>query len=355
MAVYYNEFDPYCAQWLRNLMAEDLIPAGEVDERDIRQVQASELVGFDVCHFFAGLGGWAFALRLAGVPDDYPLWTGSCPCQPFSGAGKRKAFADPRHLWPVWQSLIAERHPSIILGEQVAKAPDWLALVRRDLDSMDYAMGAMPIEAASAGADHFRDRYFFVAHANKPLVRELTRTGKLPDAQSDERSSGGAVADSNGESGKIKPAEPGDSGTRPWEEFTGHRDGSAVAITDNIGGQRRRSVASETRLNGPADDGVGPMADTHLAGLEGWQRGDLGERPDECAAGTGGAAFREGDETELFLCPDGKWRRSPPPGVRWVAHGIPARASKLRALGNAIDTRPAVAFIQAALGAIHGR
>ena len=66
MAAYYNEFDPYAAQWLRNLIAAGLIPAGEVDERSIVDVAPSDLAGFVQCHFFAGIGGWALAARLAG-------------------------------------------------------------------------------------------------------------------------------------------------------------------------------------------------------------------------------------------------------------------------------------------------
>ena len=84
---YYNEFDPYAAQWLRNLIDAGHIPKGEVDSRSIKDVKASDLTGFVQCHFFAGLGGWSHALRLAGWPEDRPVWTGSCPCQPFSAAG----------------------------------------------------------------------------------------------------------------------------------------------------------------------------------------------------------------------------------------------------------------------------
>lgn len=126
-ATYYNEIEPYPAQWLRNLMAAGLIPQGEVDERSIRDVRPDDLKGFTSCHFFAGLGGWPYALRLAGWPDDRPVWTGSCPCQPFSVAGRRKGFGDDRDLWPVWRGLIAERRPSVVFGEQVASASAWLA------------------------------------------------------------------------------------------------------------------------------------------------------------------------------------------------------------------------------------
>lgn len=58
---YYNEFDPHAAQWLRNLMEIGLIPFGEVDERSILDVTSNDLKGYTQCHFFAGIGGWAYA------------------------------------------------------------------------------------------------------------------------------------------------------------------------------------------------------------------------------------------------------------------------------------------------------
>src|SRR5258708_24816290 len=116
MTAYYNENDPYCAAWLRNLIAANLLAPGDVDDRDIRDIAPNELVSYTQCHFFAGIGGWSYALRLAGVPDDFPLWTGSCPCQPFSSAGKRLGFADERHLWPSWFHLISVCRPTTILG-----------------------------------------------------------------------------------------------------------------------------------------------------------------------------------------------------------------------------------------------
>jgi DNA (cytosine-5)-methyltransferase 1 len=162
---YYNEVNPYAAQWLRNLIKAGHIAAGDVDERSIVDVRADDLRGYVQCHFFAGIGGWSYALRLAGWPDDRPVWTGSCPCQPFSKVGGRKGFDDTRHLWPVWRELVAERRPAIMFGEQAASAVDWLRLVRGDLETLEYTMGSMPIEAASIGAPHKRDRFWFVAYA----------------------------------------------------------------------------------------------------------------------------------------------------------------------------------------------
>src|SRR5690606_110758 len=133
---YYNENDAFAAEWLRRLIASGLIAPGEVDERSIEDVRPDDLRGFTQCHFFAGIGGWSYALRLAGWPDDRPVWTGSPPCQPFSSAGKKKGEADDRHLWPAWFRLIKAVRPGIIFGEQVASklGREWLHRVRFDLE-----------------------------------------------------------------------------------------------------------------------------------------------------------------------------------------------------------------------------
>src|SRR6266705_38761 len=117
---YYNDSDPFIGAWLRNLIAAGLIPAGEVDERPIQEVSPGDVQGYTQVHFFAGIGGWAYALGLAGWPADRPVWTGSCPCQPFSSAGARRSHRDERHLWPAWFHLIRECHPVTVFGEQVS-------------------------------------------------------------------------------------------------------------------------------------------------------------------------------------------------------------------------------------------
>ena len=277
MAVYYNEWDPYAAQWLRNLISADLIAPGDVDERSIADVRSSDLAGYAQCHFFAGIGGWSYALRLAGWPDDRPVWTGSCPCQPFSVAGKHGGFDDPRHLWPEFARLIENARPPTVFGEQVAGASDWLRLVRGDLEAMGYAVGCMPIEAASANADHFRDRYWLVAHGY-------------------------------GKRSQISLGEPGDIAT-----------------------QRQAAAGDRVRIL---------VDDPGFGWGKGWTEHEFHIRG--FAAAVAGVKDRQYVE-----CPDRKWRRLPPPRVRWLGIGISARVAKLRAFGNSIDPRPAAQFIGA--------
>ena len=166
MTAYYNEIEAYPAAWLVNLAKAGHIAPGTVDNRSIVDVQPDDVSKFTQAHFFAGIGVWSYALRLAGWPDDRPVWTGSCPCQPFSAAGKRGGTDDPRHLWPEWFRLIRECRPPVIFGEQVASKDGlaWLDLVYADLESAGYAVAAFDLCAAGAGAPHIRQRIYFVAH-----------------------------------------------------------------------------------------------------------------------------------------------------------------------------------------------
>ncbi|WP_258307677.1 DNA cytosine methyltransferase, partial [Klebsiella pneumoniae] len=168
MVAYYNEIDPHAAQHLRNLIDAGHIAPGVVDTRSIEDVPPNDLIGFNQCHFFAGIGGWSLALRRAGWPDSRPAWTASCPCQPFSAAGKGKGFADERHLWPSAHWLVGQRRPVVVFGEQSgsADANDWIDLVQADVEALGYAFGAVAFPSASVGAPHQRDRAYWVADAD---------------------------------------------------------------------------------------------------------------------------------------------------------------------------------------------
>lgn len=176
MTVYYNENNPYCAQWLHNLVAADLIPAGRVDERSILNIRPHELRDYSQCHLFTGIGGWPYALHLCKWPAAVPIWTGSCPCQPFSSANTQgKGQNDSRHLWPHFSWLIDECHPPIIVGEQVADAINWgwWDHAARDLERSGYSVGATILQADAFGADHRRRRLYWVAHSNSSGLERL--------------------------------------------------------------------------------------------------------------------------------------------------------------------------------------
>jgi DNA (cytosine-5)-methyltransferase 1 len=168
---FYNEHDPFAAAWLRELIKAGHIAPGVVDQRSIEDISPDELIPYTQCHFFAGIGVWSYALRRAGWPDDKPVWTGSCPCQPFSTAGKRGGTTDERHLWPAFHHLISQRRPPVVFGEQVASKDGiaWLTSVSTDLEATGYDFAAADLCAAGIGAPHIRQRLYFVANA--PDVR----------------------------------------------------------------------------------------------------------------------------------------------------------------------------------------
>jgi DNA (cytosine-5)-methyltransferase 1 len=338
MTAYYNEIDPYAAEWLRNLIKAGHIADGEVDERSIVDVRADDLVGFTQCHFFAGIGVWSYALRLAGWPDDRPVWTGSCPCQPFSAAGKGKGFDDERHLWPVFHRLIAECCPPVVLGEQVASADGlvWLDAVCADLEASHYAAGAVDCCAAGVGAPHIRQRLWWVGK-------------RLADAES-----GGRVWRGYGAEGVHQPGRAQEGTLREHDVA----DGEAGRLADaDAGGRDARVGHDDARRDELHDEGCGEagrLADADDAGLEGRPRAAGGAA--ELASGAGGVAGRPGPtdgfwrDADWLYCRDGKWRPVEP-GTFPLAHGASARVGRLRAYGNAIVAPVAATFVRAVMEA----
>ena len=337
---YYNEWDPYCAAWLRNLMDAGHIPAGDIDTRSIEDVRPDELAGYVQCHFFAGIGGWPLALALAGWPVDRPVWTGSCPCQPFSAAGKGLGFEDERHLWPAWQHLIAQCRPAVIFGEQVASkdADPWIDLVHADMEGMGHAFGCVPFPSAGVGAPHIRDRNYWVADlcseglaqriGNGRVQRETmgSSSRKAPVCGSDVS----RVAHSDSPERKARDVQPSCAG----EGGQGRMDSVLRSTPDGlahthvvVGGQGRAidrgwdSRSHARAWSGSGGDGV--LVD---------------EQP--------GPLHSFWADADWLLCTDGKWRPVEP-GTFPLAHGIPNRVGRLRANGNAIVPQAAAEFIRA--------
>ena len=242
---YYNEIDPKAAAWLRELIKQGHIAQGEVDERSIIDVRSEDLRGFTQCHFFAGIGVWSYALRKAGWADDRPVWTGSCPCQPFSAAGKGDEFADERHLWPAWFRLIQECRPVAIFGEQVASkdALSWLDHVSTDLEGEDYTIGSVSTVSCGFGAPHIRQRLYFVAHSSTSgHTRGESRggTGKERESGRPVADSGivGDLADTNGQRlDRLTPSGIHErwNGEEGNEQEKGSADGSCGGDSDRCG------------------------------------------------------------------------------------------------------------------------
>jgi len=198
---FYNENDPFAAEWLRQLIALGEIPSGVVDERSIIEIEPNELEDFKQCHFFAGIGVWAYAIKQADWPKEKQVWTGSCPCQPFSNAGSKLGINDERHLWPAWFKLIKHCKPTVIFGEQVASAQVigkvkanhesvWIDQVQTDLEKSHYATGFAVLPACGFGAPHVRQRLWFLA--NTGGVRQ-SRPGQLETPSNSKASALGKV------------------------------------------------------------------------------------------------------------------------------------------------------------------
>lgn len=296
MVAWYNEIDKKKAAWLRELIKAGLISPGVVDERSIKDVKADELREYTQCHFFAGIGGWSYALRLAGWPDARPVWTGSCPCQPFSAAGQQKAQSDERHLWPDWFGIIREYRPTVVFGEQVerAVAHGWLDDAFHDLEAEGYACAPIVLPALCVGNPHKRDRIWFVGDSQYNGFPAATITG--------------------GNGSAVQYCEEGQDSA---SEFAG--TGEICALADSTGvGQPGQGQVAEPMYPAARDNGQANQPEYVGAGLK-W-----------------------------LECPDGRIRIIES-GVPVLADGLSKDIRELSAhgFGDAIVSKVAAEFIKA--------
>ena len=329
---YYNDNDPKAAAWLRELIKQNIIPPGDVDERSIEDVTKSDLQGYTQCHFFAGIGGWSEALRLAEWPTDRPVWTGSCPCQPFSSAGKQKGTKDPRHLWPEFYRLIAECKPNIIFGEQVERAVGmgWLDGVFADLEAEGYTCGAAVLGAHSVNAPHIRQRAYWVADSSSDRRERARAAGEIQEGRQQKSEFNRELPDGSEGCGIVN------------------------RVADSEHQQHQGSLSRRCQKHSPDGSGatsestgcgeIGRMGDSNCSRFSKYS-GEITVQTKQPAAelrsDTGSWS-----NSVWIPCADGKARRIEPESFP-LAHGIPGRVGLLRGYGNAIVPQVAAEFIKA--------
>ena len=331
---YYNEFDPKAALWLWELIEMGMIAPGIVDERSIVDVDWRDLHGFTQCHFFAGIGGWSYALRLAGIPDNTPLWTASLPCQPFSAAGKGLGKDDERHLLPHFLELVKKCKPNTIFGEQVERAigHGWLDDLQTNMEAENYAVGHCVLGAHSIGAAHIRQRLYWVADNYKQGLEGRERTECTDKLTLGENSlvDGMGISNSTGSQQRIEATE----GARYRDPIEPAGDVNGMGNTEHNG-----CIASQIKRS---DDQ--PV-----------QHSETGKN---CTSESKRASSPA--SISWLYCRDGKYRPIEPglkPLVDGVSRGMvhssdprntqEARAMRLKGYGNAIVPQVAAEFIKA--------
>jgi DNA (cytosine-5)-methyltransferase 1 len=118
--------------------------------------------------------------------------SGGFPCQPHSVAGKRKASADERDLWPEFRRVIGEIKPRWVVAENVpgllsSEDGRFFRGILRDFAEMGFDVGWATFSAASVGAIHRRERVAIVAHSNSQSGRRVFSRKRIEKTARDEK------------------------------------------------------------------------------------------------------------------------------------------------------------------------
>jgi DNA (cytosine-5)-methyltransferase 1 len=235
---------------------------------------------------------------------------GGFPCQPISDAGKRLAQDDERWLWPEFARAIRALRPRYVLVENVsALRYRGFDAVIGDLAALGYDAEWDCIPASAVGAPHQRDRLWLVAypggveHEGGRSSIERAGTAELPSAH----------AASIGR----RRRRPRSLGQRADAAGRGAIPRAHLADTAQL-----RRAPSESHLQARESDAlIARSSDTDA----------LSERLEGIFAGRSAprATNGSGDGGD-----SGWWAVEPDVGR--VAHGVPHRVDRLRALGNAV-------------------
>ncbi len=253
---------------------------------------------------------WPDVRRIADVKEvtandckEAEAIVGGFPCQPVSLAGRRQAQADPRWLWPWFHALVASVRPPYVVVENVpGLLSAGMAEVFGDLSALGYDAEWHRIAAETVGAPHLRWRVFIIAHARSSELRDESR--RISRASR----SGASVA---GDDGPQKPVAYTESQREELWSPSGERSRRSTSSGDDVahacGGRQR---AEQQHLHAGQSDAAGSGTDV----------------PNAHGESLGRATITRQERSHWLVEPD----------VGRVAHGVPKRVDRLRALGNAV-------------------
>ena len=141
---------------------------------------------------------------------------GGFPCQPFSGAGRRKGTEDERWLWEDIKRLVGEIRPRELFLENVTGLfLGGIQIVTGGLSEMGYDARWITLQANEVGSPHQRQRVFILAHS-----RHMADTSDNSVCDKVERNilaegSGRELEDTNGERLEGQGIEDTSDVTRP--------------------------------------------------------------------------------------------------------------------------------------------
>lgn len=206
--------------------------------------------------------------------------------------------------------VVSEVRPRWIVAENARQKPGILRLaaddVCSDLERQGYAVGIWDFEAASVGAKHRRERVFFVAHTRCPLRQGSFEQGTLQN-----------------ETGEGTSYQLERSGSPPSPDTD--------KIRCNLRGFEGQRVERQESAFYQADTGCEAPAYPSSERCE-EQRESVKVQPAHV----------------IFGC-CGRWESEP--GICRMAHGIPYRVDRLRALGNAVVPQQAYSIFKAIMEA----
>lgn len=300
------EWDAYCCRVLRERAAEGWFPDLRVHEGDVRLFDPSEYAG-----------------RVDIVAAGFP-------CTDISSAGNQAGVGEGTRsgLYREVLRVADVVRPRYLYMENVAAilSNEFLGTVLGDLAARGYDARWTCLPASATGAPHYRDRWWCLAErADADGERELQPEGCEPEQRGWAGDVCEDVADTDSHASRSRRTDYTKQSAVRW-----NADRSCQSADVANAGCRRRDSAKERKMEQSRGAevicGSVDVADALRDGLQRLRNPISGN-------GTAGASAR-GEASRGAREEGGNWW-SVEPGICRVVNGIPNRAHRIKALGNA--------------------